>query len=75
LFRYRRGGESEERLAELNKAIWRRLRADGRYIPSATIFRGRYAIRPCFVNPRTTIADVEEMVRSVRRIGDELTAG
>jgi hypothetical protein len=33
---------------------------------------GHFAIRPCFINPRTTPTDVDGLVDAVRRIGDEL---
>ena len=31
------------------------------------------AIRPCFINPRTRLADVDALVDHVTTIGDELT--
>ena len=34
---------------------------------------GKYAIRPCFINPRTTMVDVERMVARTRATGDSLT--
>jgi hypothetical protein len=42
-------------------------------VPSTTRVAGKYAIRPCFINPRTTIVDVERMVERTRAIGDALT--
>ena len=42
-------------------------------VPSTTRVAGRYAIQPCFINPRTTIVDVECMVERTRAIGDALT--
>jgi hypothetical protein len=57
---------------ELNAEIARRLRIEG-IVPSTTRVVGKYAIRPCFINPRTTIAEVEQMVARTRAIGDELT--
>jgi hypothetical protein len=59
-------------LDELNTEIARRLRIEG-IVPSTTRVVGKYAIRPCFINPRTTIAEVEQMVARTRAIGDELT--
>jgi hypothetical protein len=34
--------------------------------------RGKVAIRVCFVNRRTTTADVEEVVSLIRQLGGEL---
>ena len=67
-FRYRAPDES---VADaLNQRIAKRLRAETRFVPSTTNVDGRYAIRPCYINPRTTIGDVDGLVDSVVRIGD-----
>ncbi|HEY4754279.1 MAG TPA: aminotransferase class V-fold PLP-dependent enzyme, partial [Candidatus Limnocylindrales bacterium] len=58
---------------ELNRAILDRLRRETTVAPSSTVVGGQYAIRPCFINPRTTEREVEELVRAVIRFGDELT--
>jgi aromatic-L-amino-acid decarboxylase len=71
-FRYR-GSGGPDRLDEVNATIVRRLHAHSPYVPSGTFVEGRYAIRPCFINPRTSAEDVDAMVGWVRRIGDELT--
>ena len=71
-FRYRRPGCSEEELDHLNQAIVLRLWAGGRHVPSTTRIRGQLAIRCCFINPRTTAADVDAMVEEVVRTGDSL---
>jgi aromatic-L-amino-acid decarboxylase len=57
---------------EVNRRILDRLRADTSVAPSATSVRGMYAIRPCFINPRTTEREVEELADAVVRIGDRL---
>jgi aromatic-L-amino-acid/L-tryptophan decarboxylase len=74
-FRYRGDGVDDAALDELNHQLVRRLHASSPYVPSATWVNGRFAIRPCFINPRTEQADVAELVRWVREIGDDLTAG
>jgi aromatic-L-amino-acid decarboxylase len=56
-YRYRAPNARESELDDLNTAIAQRLRP----------------IRPCFINPRTTIADVEHLVSRTREIGDALT--
>ena len=58
---------------ELNRAILDRLRRETTVAPSGTEVGGRFAIRPCFINPRTTEREVAELVDAVVRFGDELT--
>ncbi|MGQ0607809.1 MAG: pyridoxal phosphate-dependent decarboxylase family protein [Chloroflexota bacterium] len=74
-FRYRPTDTGEATVDVLNSEIVHRLRAETRYVPSTTRIAGRLAIRPCYINPRTTWSDVEGMARAVREIGDQLTAG
>jgi aromatic-L-amino-acid decarboxylase len=62
-------------LDELNGRILERLRAETAIAPSSTRVGGRFAIRPCFINPRTTQGEVRELVDAVVRIGDRLAAG
>ncbi|HET7701635.1 MAG TPA: pyridoxal-dependent decarboxylase, partial [Candidatus Limnocylindria bacterium] len=72
-FRYRGEASDAKALDALNARIAQRLRAETPFVPSTTIVRGRYAIRPCFINPRTTLAEVDGLVDAVRRIGDVLS--
>ncbi|MDF1597047.1 MAG: pyridoxal-dependent decarboxylase [Acidimicrobiia bacterium] len=60
-------------LNELNARLLRRLVRTTPFLPSATVVHGAFAIRPCFINPRTTWADVDGFVDAVVAIGDELT--
>jgi aromatic-L-amino-acid decarboxylase len=62
----------EEDLNRLNQAIFEALLADGRAFLSTTRLGGRVALRLCFVNWRTTAADVEEIVRLLVDIGERL---
>jgi aromatic-L-amino-acid decarboxylase len=57
----------------VNAEILLRLRRTTRSIPSSTVIRGRLAIRPCYINPHTRLADVDTLVDLVTTIGDELT--
>jgi aromatic-L-amino-acid/L-tryptophan decarboxylase len=57
----------------VNAEILLRLRRTTRSIPSATVVGGHLAIRPCFINPHTRLADVDALVDHVTTIGDELT--
>lgn len=72
-FRYRGDGRLDEAtLDRLNAEIARRLRAETEFVPSTTRVAGRLAIRPCYINPRTTLAEVEGLARAVRKIGDQV---
>jgi glutamate/tyrosine decarboxylase-like PLP-dependent enzyme len=69
-FRYRPAGEwQEEALDRLNLALAEELRATGRAFLSTTRLGGRVALRFCFVNWRTTAADVEEVVGLLATLG------
>ena len=74
-FRYRPPGWTDEaRLDALNEAVLRGVRARGRIVTSSTRVDGRFAIRPCFINPRSTMADADALVDEVIAVGRELTA-
>jgi glutamate/tyrosine decarboxylase-like PLP-dependent enzyme len=61
--------QDEEYLDRLNLELLERLRATGKAFLSSTRLRGRVALRLCFVNWRTTAADVEEVLQLLRAIG------
>ncbi len=71
-FRYLAEGKNDEALNKLNMEIARRLRAEGRLVPSTTEINGKITIRPCYINPRCTQAEVDALVRRVRELGDEI---
>jgi aromatic-L-amino-acid decarboxylase len=74
-FRYVPGeGASDDALDALNQQILERLRAETPIAPSSTRVGGRFAIRPCFLNPRTTEREVTGLVDAVVRLGDRLAA-
>jgi aromatic-L-amino-acid decarboxylase len=62
-------------LNNLNERLLRRLVRETGYLPSATVVEGAFAIRPCFINARTTDGLVDGLVDAVVAIGDELTTG
>ena len=64
----------ETDLDRLNLALIDAVRATERAFLSSTRLRGRTAVRFCFVNWRTTAADVEEVVRLLAALGEELAA-
>jgi len=72
-FRYRADTRTETELDALNHALVQRLHAETRFVPSTTRVGGRLAIRPCYINPRTSEADVDELVQTVLALGDDLT--
>ncbi len=64
-FRVLRAGASDAELNELNAAVLKRVIERGRvYISNASI-RGKFALRACFVNHRTTEEDVRAVVEEV----------
>lgn len=74
-FRYHPPGWADEsRLDTLNDRIVHGVRARGRSVPSSTRVGGRFAIRPCFINPRSTLADADALVDEVLAVGRRLAA-
>ena len=73
-FRYRPAGEVDKaRLDAMNAEILRTVRARGRCVPSSTRVAGRFAIRPCFINPRTSLEDADALVDEVLAAGQQLS--
>ena len=66
------GAADGPELDELNGTILKRLRRDTPYVPSSTKVAGRFALRPCFINPRTTEADVDGLADAVLAVGAKL---
>ncbi len=71
-FRYAADGIDD--LDVFNDALLRRLQRETPYLPSSTRVGGAYAIRPCFINARTTPELVDGFVATVVALGDELRA-
>lgn len=69
-FRYRT--PDGDRLDELNQQLLRRLLHETDLVISATVVRGSFVLRPCFINPRTNWEDVEALVDAIVAIGDDL---
>ena len=70
----RTDGEATEALNRLNRALLSKVRARGRCVPSATTIRSAFVIRACYINPRTSLSDVDELVDEVELCGAELWA-
>jgi aromatic-L-amino-acid decarboxylase len=72
-FRFNPAGAEDVDLDAINTRILDELRAAGRTMPSATIVEGHFALRPCFINPRTEIEHARALVAEVLEIGHRLT--
>jgi glutamate/tyrosine decarboxylase-like PLP-dependent enzyme len=68
-FRYAPGGNDEGDLDGLNRAILRRLQGEAKVYPTHAQVKGRFAIRACILNPRSTYADAGILVSETRRHG------
>jgi glutamate/tyrosine decarboxylase-like PLP-dependent enzyme len=66
--------DGEEYLNKLNTAILSRLQSGGKVYPSNAIIQGKYAIRACVVNFRTTVEDVLGLPALVVSAGKEIDA-
>ena len=67
-----RAGESGEYLNRLNEELLKRLKLGGETFLSNAVVGGRYLLRACIVNFRTTLADVEAVPGIVAAAGREL---
>jgi glutamate/tyrosine decarboxylase-like PLP-dependent enzyme len=61
--------DKEEYLNKLNEEILDELQAGGEVFISNAVVNGKYCLRACFVNFRTTRKDVEEMIEIILRVG------
>ena len=64
----------EAYLNELNRELLSRLERGGEVFVSTAVIRGRFALRACIVNFRTSERDVEALPEIVSRVGRELDA-
>ena len=58
----------------MDSRILRRVARETSIVLSSTFVEGSYVLRPCFINARTSTADVEAFLDTVVRLGDEITA-
>ena len=58
-------------LNDLNREVLTRLQQSGEVYLSNAIIDGKYALRACIVNFRTTIQDVEALLPIIVRIGNQ----
>ena len=71
-FRVRPEGLDDAALDALNERVNAAVNADGRYLISSTRLRGRFTLRLCALGYRTTMADVEGVVRLAAAEGRRL---
>jgi aromatic-L-amino-acid/L-tryptophan decarboxylase len=70
----RRAVDAQPYLDELNKQIVERLQLGGEIFVSNAVIGGRYLLRACIVNFRTTREDVEAVPEIVARVGADVHA-
>ena len=67
-----RNNEDEGAIAAVNRTVLDRLQLGGEAFLSGTELRGRFTLRACIVNYRSTRQDIDRMLSAVRAIGREL---
>ena len=58
----------------LNQRLHRCLVRENEFLPSTTRVNGHLALRPCFIDARAELSQVEGLIQAVLRIGDSLVA-
>lgn len=73
-FRYapREWKENSQAVDDLNRAVLEKVQGGGEAFLSSTVIDGRFWLRACIVNPRTTEEDLDELVVSVMGWGGSL---
>jgi len=74
-FRYVAQRGSAEDFDALNQAILQRIVRRGKVFLSNASIQGKFSLRACFVNHRTTPDDVSQIVSEVMTVGRELVSG
>lgn len=69
---HRRGESVHEYLNKLNLELLTRLQSSGAFYLSNAVIEGRYALRACIVNFRTSDEDIEALLPFVVNLGREL---
>ena len=62
----------DEYLNKLNLELLTRLQSSGRFYLSNAVIEGKYALRACIVNFRTSVADIEALLPFVVDLGRDL---
>ena len=64
--------EGEEYLQRLNQELLTRIERSGEAFLSNAVVGGRFALRACIVNFRTSLADIEALLPLLSRLGKEV---
>lgn len=72
VFRYAPKNASEAEIASKNKKLLSAIEQDGRIFLTGTKVRGKTALRVCFINPRTQMKHVKNILDVVRNLGSSL---
>jgi glutamate/tyrosine decarboxylase-like PLP-dependent enzyme len=71
-FRYVGAGRADGQTVDaVNRALLERLQLGGAAFITSTELHGRFVLRACIVNYRTTRADVDRMLDAIRTVGQE----
>ncbi len=73
LYRFVPDEDDPDAVDRLNRTIQERVIESGYAMVSSTRIGGRYALRLCILNPRTSWSDVEGVLRRVETLGAELS--
>jgi aromatic-L-amino-acid decarboxylase len=72
-FRYLPEGQwTDEQVDALNEQLMQRLQYSGEVYPSNAVIDGRFVLRACIVNHRTTAAHIERLITLAGELGDAL---
>ncbi len=71
-FRYVTPALNEEQLNQLNERLLNNIQQKGEAFLSNAVIQGKFCLRACIVNFRTTEKDIEEVIQLVVREGAEL---
>lgn len=66
-----KAGKAEPYLEQLNRELLTRLQNSGEAYLSNAVINGKFALRACIVNFRTTLADIESLPPIIVRLGAE----
>ncbi|MDX1640968.1 MAG: aminotransferase class I/II-fold pyridoxal phosphate-dependent enzyme [Balneolaceae bacterium] len=69
VFRYVPKGVSESKIEEINKWLLPVIEKDGRIFLTGTKVSGKTALRTCFINPRTQMKHVKNILDVIRNLG------